>query len=548
MKAQPPGAGTSSFAEILVAAATEAPEQLCYRFLNPRGAAEDWTHAILLERAAAVALALGEKHAAGTRVLILHQPGLSYVAVVFGCFLAGCVAVPAYPVRPNRSLDRLERIVETALIQAVLIGRAIRERSREQIADSPILAGLDWIVSDELPASAVARTVFFRPLPDGFPALIQFSSGSTGHPKGLRVTSRNLIENSLAIYQMFGHSEESRGFIWLPPYHDMGLIGGILQPLFGRFPVALMSPFDFLQRPEHWLQGINDFRATTSGGPAFAYRLCAERLAPNEQWDLSCWDVAFCGAEPIRAHDLQQFAQRFASVGFSASSFLPCYGLAEATLIVTGGGKKEGAQITSIADGEIVSCGKPAVDTQVRIFTSDGLKLSAGETGEIWVAGPGVADGYEALEEQTAATFVELAPGERWLRTGDLGFLDEAGKLHVTGRLKELIIVAGRNVYPHDLEATACATHADIRAAAAFGIDTSDGEKIGMIIETVRRAEMDATSLQTAVKTRIWQEHDAALAECLLVRPGEIPRTTSGKIRRLECRKMLLSQRRIGES
>ncbi|HLE83323.1 MAG TPA: condensation domain-containing protein, partial [Thermoanaerobaculia bacterium] len=365
----------------------------------------------------------------------------------------------------------------------------------------------------------------------------------------------------------FGVGPADRAVIWLPPYHDMGLIGGLLEPVYADFPVVLFSPMAFLQRPQRWLAAISRHRATVSGGPSFAYELAARKAAADPALDLSSWAVAFNGAEPIRADTLERFARAFAPCGFRREAFYPCYGLAEGTLFVTGAERGAGAAVAGFSGGELaghravrreagddrralVASGRsPAGQRLVVVEPETGAPCPPGTVGEIWVAGPSVARGYWRRPEETARAFGARLPGGEgpYLRTGDLGFLDavEGGLLFVTGRIKDLMILRGRNVYPQDIEATVEGAHPALRpgGSAAFSIDLEGGAGAGgeeglVVVQEVRREALRegfpavAAAAAAAVRRAVAEEHEARLHALVLSRPATLPKTSSGKVRR----------------
>jgi acyl-CoA synthetase (AMP-forming)/AMP-acid ligase II len=392
---------------------------------------------------------------------------------------------------------------------------------------------------------------------------------------------------------LFQHTPDSRGLIWLPPYHDMGLIGGIIQPLYAGFHVTLMSPLHFLQQPIRWLRAVARTRATTSGGPNFAYDLCVDRVAPEELngLDLSSWDVAFTGAEPVRAETLDRFAAAFAPYGFRREAFYPCYGLAEATLIAAGGAKStpyvvhegplEPRRPNGAADGtqaarRHVGCGRGLSDQDLVIVDPERFTRSLpGQIGEIWIRGASVAKGYWNRDERTRETFGAFVAdsGEGpFLRTGDLGFSKD-GELFVTGRLKDLIIIDGRNHYPHDIEETVQRSHPAIRphCCAAFSIERDDQEHLFVVTEIERQyrprraradlaasasaspspgsesvciapgnAEGDLHDIVRAIRRAVAEQHDLRVSDVRLLKPGTIMKTASGKIQRYACRSRYL--------
>ncbi|MFP5284484.1 MAG: AMP-binding protein, partial [Thermoanaerobaculia bacterium] len=523
-----------SLIELLRRRAAEAPGRTAFTFLDAGGAeTEALTWAGLDARARAVAACLQETGAVGERALLLHPPGLGFIASFLGCLYAGAVAVPAYPPGRNRPPARLRSIAADARARFVLAPAALASSSGALTEKVPELRETCWIATDELDPglAGVWRETVLTPED---PAFLQYTSGSTSEPKGVVVTHGNLLHNEGAIHGAFGMSESSVVVGWLPLYHDMGLIGNVLQPLYAGARAVLMSPLTFLQRPASWLEAISRYRATTSGGPNFGYDLCVRKVGEEEKagLDLSTWAVAFNGAEPVRAGTMERFAAAFASCGFRREAFFPCYGLAEATLFVSGGALAD-------ASSGPVGCGRVAVGQAVTIVDPEACTPCApGQEGEIWVAGPSVAAGYWGRPEETARTFgARLATGEGpFLRTGDLGFLVE-GELVVTGRLNDLIILRGRNHYPQDLEWTAEASHPTVRpgCAAAFSVDREGEERLVLLCE-VERSAAHPGEIAEAVRRAVAEEHEVAVEEVVLLRHGTILKTSSGKIRRAACR------------
>ena len=375
------------------------------------------------------------------------------------------------------------------------------------------------------------------------------------------VSHGNLWHNLDAIYNCFAHRKDSRGVIWLPPYHDMGLIGGVLQPLYGGFEVTLMSSVDFLQKPWRWLQAISRYRATTSGGPNFAYELCARKITESQlaQLDLSSWEVAFTGAEPVRAATIEEFSNTFAPCGFRREAFYPCYGMAEATLIVSGGASIKPPVIRAVAANALeqnrvvcsesenqrilVGCGQSLPDQQVIIVDPDSCTQCPPErVGEIWIAGSSVAQGYWQRPQETEQTFgAYLADSGNgpFLRTGDLGFIND-GELYVTGRIKDAIIIRGQNHYPTDIERTVENSHPALRpgCGAAFGIELKGRERL-VVVQEVERSylrRLAATEVIGQLRQAVAAQHGLQVYAIVLVKTGSIPKTSSGKIRRYACR------------
>ena len=568
----------TTLSRILRERAQATPDQRVYTFIED-GDTRDvhCTHAQLDHRARVIGAHLQALRDGRQRALLLYPPGMDYIAGFFGCLYAGVVAVPAYPPNPaqlERTLPRLQAIIADAQTGMVLTTSGLLAMARGMFARLPGLEDLHWVATDKLD-DAIANNWRESAANERDLAFLQYTSGSTDTPKGVMLSHANLLANSRNIQQCFGHSTTSQGVIWLPPYHDMGLIGGIIQPLYVGFPVALMSPLHFLQRPMRWLRAVSRFRATTSGGPNFAYELCVRKSTEEERaaLDLSTWDLAFNGAEPIRSGTLERFAAAFAPAGFRPQAFYPCYGLAEATLIVSGGDKGAAPFVQTVdplalADGrsqavgppdagrELVACGHAVAGQEIVIVAPETrVRLQVGEVGEIWVTGPSVARGYWQRPQDTEDTFqASLAgtgPGaqQRYLRTGDLGYLDQDGQLFVTGRLKDLLIVHGRNHYPHDIEHTVERCHPGLRpgCGAAFAIDgdarADHREQLIIVHEFDRRkfAEVALSEVVDAIRAAVPRAHDIQPDAIVLIAPRTIPKTSSGKIQRRTCRAAYLA-------
>ncbi|MDC0683710.1 non-ribosomal peptide synthetase [Sorangium atrum] len=523
------------------------------------------TYGDLDRRARALAAELQAGARAGDRALLLVPPGLDFIAAFFGCLYAGLVAVPVPLPQRKSGLMRVLAIVRDCRPSVVLTTEAFLG-AVTMLRDDPSFAELSHLrcmavdtirdgQEDAWRAPRVtAETVAF----------LQYTSGSTGTPKGVVLTHGNLLRNELMIQRAFAHTEESVIVGWLPPHHDMGLIGNILQPLYVGVPCIQLAPEHFLMRPRRWLEAISRYRATTSGGPNFAYELCIRKIPPEQRegLDLGSWKVAFNGAEPIRAATLDRFAEAFAPAGFRRGAFYPCYGLAEATLLVTGGAADAPPVVRSVdraglaqgyaafeprrpEDGvSLVGCGGSPAGDEVRIVDPETLRPCKDErVGEIWVAGASVAQGYWERPEETALTFeARLSTGGGpFLRTGDLGFFSR-GELYVTGRLKDLIIVRGRNLYPQDIELTAEESHPGLRAGggAAFSVDVDGEERIVIVQELGRRAPAsgpaEPAELGAAIERAVADRHEVAVHAVVLIKPGSLPRTTSGKVQRRACR------------
>ena len=493
------------------------------------------------------------------RALLLMDSGVDYVAAFFGCLYAGVIAVPAYPPESLRGqhLSRLESIAADAGASFILTTAALAGKLRD--AFEKIAPRAEIVMVDTLDPGSDASSSFepHRAVPSDI-AFLQYTSGSTSAPKGVMVTHGSLWANELAIREGLGVRENDVFVSWLPLYHDMGLIGTLSQPVFSGIPLVLMSPQYFLERPVRWLEAIARHRGTISGGPDFAYRLCADRVSEEQRaaLDLSSWRLAFSGSEPVRKATLEVFAGRFAGVGFDPHALFPCYGLAEATLYVSGIAPGSGARAPSFsatglaagrAEGEgdedgdgipIVSCGKPVSGHALAIVDSEsGIELGAGQIGEILVRGPSVAAGYWRRPEDSARTFVER-DGARWLRTGDLGFLHE-GELYVAGRIKDLLIVRGRNLYPQDLELAIEREVELVRRGrvAVFAVEIDGQEGIGIAAEVSRNMQKlaPAEAISAALSEAVALACGEPAGVVVLLNPGGLPKTSSGKVQRAAC-------------
>ncbi|MGC4060234.1 MAG: amino acid adenylation domain-containing protein [Aquabacterium sp.] len=512
------------------------------------------SYAELDARSRALAAELQARFAPGDRALLLLDNDQHYVVAFFGCLYAGLTAVPVFPPESAREqhLARLVGIAADCQARCVLTSQAILSLvgAKTDVFGAAVSLAVDAIDDAKAP---LWREHTPRP---GDIAFLQYTSGSTAAPKGVMVTHANLMANERAIEESLAMQDDDVFVSWLPLYHDMGLIGGLLQPVYRGIPLVLMSPGFFLERPARWLEAISRHRGTISGGPDFAYRLCLERIKDEQlaRLDLSSWRLAFSGAEPVRHDTLEAFVAHFASAGFQAGAVYPCYGLAEATLLVTGGRRGEGLisacfDAAKLAQGvavpaasgtTLVACGAVPSAHALRIVDPESLEtLEGGRIGEIWASGPSMAQGYWERLAESEETFVER-DGQRWLRTGDLGFLHE-GRLYVAGRRKDLIILRGHNVYPQDIER---AIEAEVEAVrkgrvAAFAVCTLEGgEGIGVAVEVSRGLQklVPPHALVEALNLAVSAVCHEPVAVALLLNPGALPKTSSGKLQRSACR------------
>ncbi|NDJ21054.1 amino acid adenylation domain-containing protein [Nostoc sp. B(2019)] len=547
----------STVVEVLRLRSSTQPNRDAFTFLLD-GETEQTTltYQELDRRSRQIAAQLQALGLTGERALLLYPGGLDFLVAFFGCLYAGVVAVTAYPPRNKRNTPRIKAISTDAQAAIALTTTEILSTVRSLMSQKTDLESLQWLTTDNL-VEGIEDTWQEPSIDQDTLAFLQYTSGSTGTPKGVMINHGNLLHNADTTYQFMEHSPESKFVTWLPMYHDMGLIGGILQPLYGGFPCIIMPPTSFLQRPYRWLQAISCYKGTTSGGPNFAYELCTQKITPEQKQtlDLSSWSVAFNGAEPIRYDTLERFAAAFADCGFRKEAFYPCYGMAETTLMVSGVQKAtspiiktvqkpalESNQVveSSVNDEDIsyfVSCGRIIPQQEVAIAHPDTLSsCKPNEIGEIWVSGPSVGQGYWNRPHQTAETFhaylsdTGLGP---FLRTGDLGFFQN-GELFITGRAKDLIIIRGRNLYPQDIELTAECSHLSLHsgASAAFTVEVNNEERLVIVQELKFRAKPNLEEVISAIRQAVTEEHEVQVYAVVLIKPGSIPKTSSGKIQR----------------
>ena len=527
-------------------------DALAYAFLAD-GTSESeirWTYADIAEQSSAFAAHLrGQGISAGDRVVLAVNPSLEYVAALYGIMRLGAIPVPCSPPLRTKELGRFHAITVDCAPKGIVIDEMYRQPT-ETLQSRLASANLQPVV-------VYAEDVAFRP--DGMDpvsttpsdiALIQYTSGSTGTPKGVCLTHANLISNCEALGRNMGSNPDRVGFSWLPPYHDMGLLGTIYLSMFQPFPLMMMSPLHFIQEPLRWLQALSDYKVTITVGPNFSLDLCSDALAAEKatDLDLSAVQQLYCGAEPVSADTLARFEKMTAPLGFDSNALIPCYGMAEATLYVSG----KSADATYRTDcppepsangRDLVSCGKVDSEHVVRIVDPiNHESLDDGVVGEIWVSGPSVAAGYYNRDDQTREVFRAKLANENgeYLRTGDLGLL-RSGELFVTGRIKDLIIVNGRNIYPQDVEANVRANPA-FRNAAALSVPGDSSEQLCVVAEVGHRevsAELYSNLLE-AIRHNVTSEFGVR-PHVHLGPKRTIPTTTSGKVCRQETRRMFLA-------
>lgn len=550
-----------NFVELTRQHATTSAANTTYTFLHDTGRTleeETNTYADLDYAARNIASHLQKYSCFNQRILLLYPSRLDFIKAFLGCLYAGAIAVPApLPTKRGQQLKRVFRIIQNADIAVVLTNKANIETIQAWFSEEG-LNQLPCIATDDLSSDLSHEWVESKIEPDHL-AFLQYTSGSTSEPKGVMVTHRNLLHNEKLIQQGFHLSTAStRIGGWLPFYHDMGLIGVVLNSLYLGVPAVLMSPMAFLKKPARWLQMISDYRITFSGGPNFAYDFCTQRVTDEQlaQLDLSSWEVAFNGSEPIRWETLKAFSDRFASTGFNSQALYPCYGLAECTLFVSGDGKdKTPTTITvdssTLEQNHIQILPSAGAGRKTRTLVSSGIiedlnvaivdpetqhRLGDNQVGEIWISGDSVAQGYWQLEDLTQKTFSAKILGEdnqNYLRTGDLGFFN-GGELFITGRIKEVIIINGRNLYPYDIEREVQALSPSLnRPGAAFSVDI--GQEELAIVQEINQSVKSETEFQQLVmqiKQSIGQSFEIQVSNIVFIKQGSLQKTTSGKIQR----------------
>ncbi|MDO5308432.1 MAG: aminotransferase class I/II-fold pyridoxal phosphate-dependent enzyme [Planctomycetia bacterium] len=557
---------SSNLVDLVQYRASAQPDDVAFVYLTDGDKTElKLTYSELDRRCRALGAYLQRNDMRGKRVLLLYPPGLDYIVAFYGCLYAGATAIPVYPPRKNRSMLRIKSIADSAGACMALTTSDVKARVKLFIHETPSLTKIPWKETD-VPFDGLEEEWRDPELQTDDLAFLQYTSGSTGEPKGVMLTHGNMLHNSMLIAEGFEHTRTNSGVFWLPSYHDMGLIGGVIQPVYCGCPNVMMSPLHFLTRPVRWLNAISKYRATTSGGPNFAYDLCVRSIKEEalDNLDLSSWRVAFNGAEPVQAETLDNFARKFERCGFRYEAFYPCFGLAEGTLIVTGGTRDQApvtrvVDVDALANGRVipaapdaprsrtlVSSGRSIIDQRVLIVDPDKREICPdGQVGEIWTKSSSVAQGYWQNPEETErafhATIASTGEGP-FLRTGDLGVM-ENGELFVTGRIKDLMIIRGVNVYPQDVELTAQHVSPLLRLnnGGAFMIGDYQEEKLVLIQEVERRFDpAEAPKIFQEVRNAIAFEHEIPVNAIVLIKSGRLPKTSSGKVQRHACRAAFL--------
>lgn len=552
----------NSLIEKLLFRAENQPHQPLYYFLDTRGREyAHLTYASLLTAVQKLGRWLSEKTVSGDRVAIQLSTSPEFVITFFACLYTNRIPVPLSSPNRKHNCEHYQKIFSDCDASLVVTDASVQDLFVKESSETfDLIETFPSLESLEPLLTSVDRQ-------SNEIAFLQYTSGSTSFPKGVIVSHENIMANQKMIQRTFGHTSNSIGLAWVPLFHDMGLIGSIFQPLYVGFSCYFMSPVTFLQRPKLWLKTISDKKVTTTGGPNFAYDLCIKRIDPASlaELSLSSWDVAYNGAEHIKLHTLEQFSDTFAPYGFRKSAFLPCYGLAEATLIVSGTDKsQEPLALTIPCSGDevldadasqqkgntrtVVSNGQVMPELSLRIINPQTLKeCPSHHIGEIWIAGPSITRGYWQQPDKNQETFV-YRDGLTFLRTGDLGFVDSQQQLYITGRLKDLIVIDGKNYYPQDIEETVKMSHPAFNEVncAVFSVSGTYAQKLIVVTEVVRQfaqqIERYTDELKQAVQTAVYNHYQLTVHDTVLLQSNTIPRTTSGKIQRQRTKLLYLLQ------
>ncbi|MFT5725009.1 MAG: acyl-CoA synthetase (AMP-forming)/AMP-acid ligase II/acyl carrier protein [Bacteroidia bacterium] len=549
-----------------------SPEALSFRFLNDNGIQpEEICNKGLWDASSNLAGFLKKIAEPGSRIMLFYPPGLEYVKAFYACLIAGMIAVPLYPPRKSSKSDRIVKVAENCRSEIALTNKqSLPTVENCWLQQNDLRLKLAFYATDCLPLSkgdtnCVKEKCTITP---ETPAFLQYTSGSTGSPKGVIITHGNVIANVKHLTCTAGGTQQDVFVNWLPLFHDLGLITAILWPVYLRSISVLMAPASFVRNPISWLEAISDYKGTMCGAPNFAYDLCYSKIKKADLCgiDLSSWKVAYNAAEPVKAHTLEKFSAYFSSYGFSEKTFYPGYGMAEATVFITGGTSTLKPKIIDVdrsqlaenflkvvkkidkSSTQLVSCGFAKFPHHVKIVDPQSKQeLATGNVGEIWFCGPSVSPGYWQLEDESKNTFGQCIAGrseqeDEYLRTGDLGAIYD-DELYVTGRIKDLIILKGRNYYPQDIESTAASAHTAVKAGyvAAFINSTGHETSLTVVAELERSQFRKACTKEVtaSIKQKVADDLQLTITHVVLLKPHSIPVTSSGKIQRLQTRIML---------
>ncbi len=553
--------------------ARQKNNEVLFRFLaDGEGDEITLSYAELNRQAQNIAQRLLKHARPGDRALLLYPDGLEFIISFYACIYAGIIAVPAFPPKRNQKMQRLASIIDGCQPSLILTEKKtlalVQSLFEDYSTDEPSLILSTDRITDKNTDQQADNTQALPEIRSTDVAFLQYTSGSTGNPKGVIVSHSNLLANAEALLQATHHTDKPVGVSWLPLFHDMGLIGSVIQPLYTGFQAVLMPPTAFVSKPIRWLQAISKYKATFSGGPNIGYDYCLQSIKPEElaDIDLSHWQIAASGAEPVRASTLEAFSKLVAGTGFSKDIYYPCYGMAEATLLISSKAPNEEPMMQTVdsvslqhnkiirVDTEhknsqiLISCGHSWNGHDIIIVDPETKHTLKEDTvGEVWVSGPSVAQGYwnkaEATEETFNAHTSDSGEGP-FLRTGDLGYLS-SGELYITGRIKDVLIIHGRNHYPQDIEQTVADSHEALmpNATAAFSIMVDGKEKL-VVAQEVKRSyarKIEPETLLKTIRDRISHIHDVEAHEIILLKPARIAKTSSGKIQRHRCRQQFMA-------
>ena len=562
----------SSLVALLEHRAVTQPGDRAFVFLSDRGAREaELTFAQLHERARALARELVQKGTPGDRALLIFPQGLDFIVALFGCLMAGVVSVPMMVPRRQSSRDSTASITTDCAPRFILTSPLLMSGPRKDVAARFANGSYEWIAVDAMADHSLGSdSTQLPPVGGETIAFLQYTSGSTSDPKGVVVTHENLLQHLEMIRLGFGATQASTFVSWIPLYHDMGLTLSALEAFYVGACCALMAPAAFVQRPMVWLKAIHEYRGEIACMPNFAFDLCVSRFSPEaaEGLDLSSWKVAVNASETVHADTIERFNRTFAPYGFDPRAIYPAYGMAEATVMISGSSRGAGYVTRAVSRSElgngrvcsptgqadsqdVVGCGRALVGERIAIVDPKNLeRLGADQVGEVWVCGPHVAKGYWRNEVAARETFAAQIDGDpaRWLRTGDLAFLNDAGELYITGRIKELVIIRGVNHYPQDIERTVQNVDPALRnnGGAAFSVPDENGDETLVVVQEVERVyrrSIDIADMVGRVREAVANEHEVFARHVVLIRPGALPKTTSGKVQRGVARQLWLENR-----
>jgi acyl-CoA synthetase (AMP-forming)/AMP-acid ligase II/acyl carrier protein len=562
----------NTLGEVLAYWAKVQPDRQAYTMLDPSGMEEDSiTYGDMYIRAISIAQKLLSDGLRSRHAVLLYPPGIEFIVGFFGCLFAGVAPAPIHPPKRKRSNQKIANLVRTTEAAAILLPAAQEQLFSDLLRpEENWPADLRYIATDGIAQLPPSEAVKLPELNSSEVAFLQFTSGSTSLPKGVMITHANCLSNLEMAVSVSRATPDSTFVSWLPHHHDLGLVAHLLHSLYSGSHCVILSPTAFVSQPIQWLQAITKYRGEYTGAPNFAYQLCVDKIQPDEQQaiDLSSLRMAINAAEPIDPQTLRDFSQKFAPNGFKPQMFLPAYGMAEATVFISSGTLEQEPVFKSVdwtklgqdniaqeaIDGAkekvFVGCGQAKLDEQIRIVDPELDRIvPSNQVGEIWVSGSNIMAGYYNHPEASAKTLVYLTDDDRvYLRTGDLGFIDDRGELYITGRLKDMMIINGVNYYPQDLEGCVEQAHPDITSGcvAAFSVPGQTGEEL-VIFAELKKAGMTnikqpgyLEQLAAAICSALGENFEIRLHELVFLKMGQLPKTSSGKLRRQQCKQDFL--------